>query len=130
MAQGPLIGLEPVLRRILGRRIPAPGGPGWPRLPAGVVLREGRLVPAVGGFLARMDGSAAAVALGKTIVVSPDVRLTPGLLRHELAHVRQWKEDPLFPLRYAVEAARCGYRGNRYERDAREAERSLDDSPI
>jgi hypothetical protein len=92
-------------------------------LPPGVVLRRGRLLPALGGFFARMDGPAAAVTLGHTIVVHPDVRLTQRLLTHELAHVRQWQQDPLFPVRYTVETLRHGYLRNRYERDAREAER-------
>ena len=65
-----------------------------------------------------------AVALGRSIVVHPGVPLTPRLLAHELAHVRQWEADPLFPIRYALETLRHGYRNNRYEKEAREAEAS------
>ncbi|HEV2734732.1 MAG TPA: DUF4157 domain-containing protein [Longimicrobiaceae bacterium] len=114
--------LEVVLRPVLGRRVDPP-----PELasgaPGGVTFREGRLVPAIGGMLARMKGPAAAVTLGRTIVVHPDVRLTRRLLVHELTHVRQWEEDRLFPLRYALESLRRGYWNNRYELEARQAER-------
>lgn len=57
-------------------------------------------------------------------------------LRHELAHVRQWQRHglKLAPL-YALEswrALRAGqgwYRGNRFEVEARAAERSAHDEP-
>ncbi len=113
-----------VLRPVLGRRVDPP-----PELageaPGGITFREGRLVPAIGGVLGKMGGPASAVTLGRTIVVHPDVRLSRRLLVHELTHVRQWEEDPLFPLRYALESLRRGYRNNRYELEAREAERAL-----
>ena len=113
--------LELVLRPVLGRRVePPPEVAG--EAPGGVTFREGRLVPAMGGVLGKMKGPAAAVTLGHTIVVHPDVRLTRRLLVHELAHVRQWEEDRLFPVRYALESLRRGYRNNRYEVEAREAE--------
>jgi hypothetical protein len=108
---------------VLGPRMDAPPELPPALVPAGVVLRQGRLLPALGGFFARMRGPAAAVTLGRTIVVHPGVLLTRRLLVHELAHVRQWDEDLLFPLRYAIESLRHGYTENRYERQAREAER-------
>lgn len=85
-------------------------------------MREGRLIPAIGGWLARMNRPAAAVTLGHTIIVHPRARLSERLLRHELVHVRQWREDPLFPLRYTLETMRRGYRENRYEHEARREE--------
>ena len=111
-----------VLGPVLGRRV-APPPEVASQVPGGVVFREGRLVPAVGGVLGKMKGPAAAVTLGRTIVVHPDVRLSRRLLAHELTHVRQWEEDRLFPLRYALESLRRGYWNNRYELEAREAER-------
>ncbi len=43
------------------------------------------------------------------------------LLLHEYFHVvRQWRTGDLTRWRYVVESARCGYRANRYEREARE----------
>jgi hypothetical protein len=80
------------------------------------------MIPWLGGVLSRMKGSAAAVTLGRTIIVHPDVTLTPSLLAHELAHVRQWEKDPLFPVRYSLATLRMGYRNNPYEVEARDAE--------
>jgi len=117
-----------VLRPVLGRRV-APPRELASRAPRGVTFRQGRLVPAIGGALARMKGPAAAVTLGRTIVVHPDVRLTRRLLVHELTHVRQWEEDRLFPLRYALESLRHGYWNNRYELEARQAERAHGSKP-
>lgn len=103
--------------RVFGAEMAPPEG--VPALPKGVVLRRSRLIPRIGGLLGRMSGPAAAVTLRRTVVVHPDVRLTPALLAHELTHVRQWEEDPLFPLRYTLGTLRYGYRNNPYEREAR-----------
>ena len=106
---------------LLGRRIPPPGGIPDGLIPEGVVLREGSLVPRIGGLLARMGAPAAAVTLGRTIVVSPGARLSRELLVHELTHVRQWRADPLFPVRYTLATLRHGYLNNPYEVEARQA---------
>lgn len=126
-ADGAVSLLELVLRPVLGRRV-APPAEVASHAPGGVTFREGRLVPAIGGVLGKMKGPAAAVTLGRTIVVHPGVRLSRRLLIHELTHVRQWEEDPLFPLRYALESLRRGYWNNRYELEAREAERAAHDT--
>jgi hypothetical protein len=114
-----------VIRRFLdaalGRTFVPPPGLGE-LVPPGVTLRSGWLVPYLGGVLAGMKGSAAAVALGRTIIVHPRVELTRRLLLHELEHVRQWERERLFAVRYSVETLRRGYRENRYERAARDAE--------
>ncbi len=108
--------------RVLGRVMRPPSGS--LNVPPGVTLREGRLIPAFGGFFARMGGPAAAVTLRRTIIVHPSAVLTPRLLAHELTHVQQWSEDAWFPLRYTWESLRRGYRQNRYEVAARAAERN------
>jgi hypothetical protein len=103
---------------LLGTRIEPPL-----EVPDHVVVRTGRWIPAIGGWLSGHTGPAAAVALGRTIVVHPGVVLTQRLLRHELAHVRQWQARPFtFPLRYTWQHMRHGYRANPYEVEAREAE--------
>jgi hypothetical protein len=58
-------------------------------------------------------------------------QLTPSELRHELAHVRQWRRHgAIFPLRYLAASLRSWltgggwYRGNRFEVEARQAEAS------
>jgi hypothetical protein len=114
---------------ILGRRIPPPPALPPDSVPAGVVLREGRLVPWIGGVLGRMGGPAAAVTLRRTIIVSPAYPVTPSLIAHELTHVRQWRRDRLFPVRYALASLRHGYEANPYEVEAREVEASLSRTP-
>jgi hypothetical protein len=111
--------IEGAATLLLGRRIEPPPHLRPGDVPAGVILREGRLVPRIGGVLARMRSPAAAVTLGRTIVIHPGVPLTRSLLIHELTHVRQWREDLLFPLRYSVATLRHGYRDNPYEVEAR-----------
>ncbi|HEX6306722.1 MAG TPA: DUF4157 domain-containing protein [Longimicrobiales bacterium] len=108
-----------MLGRLLGRELDR-----TPDLPQDVVIRAGRLIPAIGGRLSGHARHAAAVTLGRTIIVHPDVRLSERLLRHELEHVRQWRRAPLtFPLRYLWQHLRYGYRDNPYEVEARAAER-------
>ncbi|CAN5690679.1 hypothetical protein BH23GEM6_BH23GEM6_05630 [soil metagenome] len=111
--------------RFLGRPLPLPRGLPPQTLPNGVRLVSGSVIPRLGGFFARMAGPAAAVTLGRFIVVHPDIRLSPRLLAHELEHVRQWQSDSLFPLRYALATLRHGYDQNPYEIAARTAETSL-----
>jgi hypothetical protein len=102
----------------MGRRVPAPFS-----LPAGVVLRQGRWLPLLGGWFAGMKGPAAAVTIGRSIVVYRGSRLSERLIRHELAHVVQWRKAPLtFPFRYVVAHLRHGYRNNPFEIEARRAE--------
>lgn len=114
--------LEALKTLILGHRVSPDSFPELPvgALPAWVVLREGRTIPRLGGILARMERPAAAVTLGRTIVLNPDVRLTPQLLTHELAHVRQWRRDRWFPIRYSLATLRYGYNDNPYEVEARQ----------
>lgn len=114
--------LERLRATVLGERMAHPPDLGDEALPAGIVLRRGRLIPWLGGRLAGMRGRAAAVTLGRTIIIDPDARLTRRLLAHELTHVRQWEGDRLFPLRYSLATLRHGYRNNPYEVEAREVE--------
>jgi hypothetical protein len=92
-------------------------------LPPGAALRTAVWLPAIAGRLSGMGGPAAAVTLGRTVVVHPSVRVTPQLVRHELAHVRQWQKNRwTFPVRYVVNHFRYGYDQNPYEVEARAAE--------
>lgn len=69
-----------------------------------------------------------AVVIGETIhlhgVSATDFRQNLRWLRHELAHVRQFREHGFLPFlaRYLAESIRKGYRNNKYEIEAREAE--------
>src|SRR5690606_8267490 len=106
-----------LVRAVAGRRLVAPGA-----VPEDVAIVRGRWLPALGGRLAGMRRAAAAVTIGRTIVLHDDAPLTTRLLRHELAHVEQWRAAPwTFPVRYAWQHLRCGYRDNPYEVAARAA---------
>ncbi len=95
-------------------------------LPDGVAVRRASWLPVIGGALARMGAPAAAVTLGRTIVVHPEVPLTRRLLVHELTHVRQWQANPFaFPVRYVWYSIRHGYEANPYEVEARRAEEQV-----
>jgi hypothetical protein len=103
---------------LLGRRISPPLD-----VPANVAIRAGRWVPLLGGWLSGHRRAAAAVTIGRTIIVHPGVPLSRRLIRHEMAHVRQWQRRPLtFPLHYTWLHLRHGYRDNPYEVEARAAE--------
>lgn len=92
-------------------------------IPEGVAVRAARWLPIIAGRLSGMRAPAAAVTLGRTIIVHPNVQLTGRLLRHELAHVRQWQQHPVtFPARYVINHLRYGYDANPYEVEARAAE--------
>lgn len=111
-----------MLDSLIGPRRP-PGAD----VPPDVAVRTSRWIPALGGRLAGMRKPAAAVTLGRTIIVHPDARLSDRLLRHELAHVEQWRRAPLtFPVRYLWRHLRHGYRDNPYEVEARAAEQFPD----
>ena len=98
-----------------------------PDLPHNVHVVRSAWIPAIGGRLSGMQGPAAAVTLGSIIIVHPDVRLSRNLLRHELEHVRQWRERPFtFPLRYVWHHFRHGYDANPFEVEARAAEHATD----
>ncbi len=111
--------IDPFLRALAPRALDTPEP-----LPPGVSVRAAAWLPVLGGLLAGMGAPAAAVTLGRTIVVHPEVPLTKGLLRHELTHVRQWQAQPFtFPVRYAWAFLRHGYEANPYEVEARQAEK-------
>ena len=120
---------ETARRAVLGEPIDPPTSLPAGALPDGVQLRAGRFIPRIGGLLGRMRGPAHAVTLGRTIIVHPEVRLDRRLLDHELVHVRQWRQDALFPLRYTLATLRHGYWNNPYEVEAREASAAPPPSP-
>ena len=110
--------IDRVVRALFREEISVPAP-----LPPDVAVRRGRLIPMLGGLFAGMRGPASAVTLGSTIIVHPRVQITGRLLRHELAHVRQWRDRPLaFPVLYVWNHFRHGYRDNPYEVEARNAE--------
>ncbi len=58
-----------------------------------------------------------AIASGRVILLGLNVE--PLDFEHEFVHVEQFDRYPLiFPFLYFFELIRCGYRGNRFEREA------------
>ena len=110
--------LDRLVRAVSGARVDAAVA-----MPPGVEVRRSRWIPWLGGRLSGMGRPAAAVTLGRTILVHPSADPSDRLLRHERAHVEQWIRNPYaFPFRYTAAHIRHGYRDNPYEAEARAAE--------
>lgn len=114
----PFTRLTRLPRLLLGEplQLPAALVDRFPEL-AGARWRRGGLFVRIGGWCLGQR-SVAGITLWRTVWLAPGVRLDPVLLLHELRHVHQFGTVPLFPLRYAWQSLRRGYRGNRYEADA------------
>lgn len=112
--------LERLNEFVLGRQVAPPPEIAEAVVDDDVTFREGSLIPWIGGILGRMTGPAAAVTLGRTIVINKGTRMTRSLLSHEMTHVRQWQRDPLFPVKYSLATLRHGYWNNPYEVEARD----------
>jgi len=69
--------------------------------------------------------AAAQVILPNVILIKRGTSITRALIAHELTHVKQWNAyGIMFPLLYMWQLARHGYAGNRFEIEARAAERN------
>lgn len=86
--------------------------------------RRGGLPPRIGGW-ALLVPTVSAITLWDTVFLAPQQRLHPALLLHELGHVRQFRSDVTFPVRYLWDSVRHGYLRNRYELDAEAFARGL-----
>ena len=117
MGEGAVSLVDRIADRLLGPRVPDAELP-YP-VPPGVVIRRNRVIPAIGGvFMGGGRKRAGAVTLRRTILFDADRPIAPDLIVHELVHVRQWNDDPLFPLKYCGQWLRHGYRKNPYEVEA------------
>ena len=91
-------------------------------------IKEHSLLARVAAW--KLGSKQVAIVVGKTIYLhntSRDEFLSnKAWLNHELQHIRQYKKYGLLPfiIRYLVESARKGYYNNKYEIEAREAERN------
>jgi hypothetical protein len=93
-------------------------------VPPNVQLVYSRWLPQLGGWLTGRRRPMTAVTIGHTIYLHPGRTLSQRLLRHELVHVAQWERYGwTFPIRYAWAHVRDGYLHNRFEVEARKAER-------
>ena len=107
-----------LVRETTGSRIGLPADVigAFPEL-ATVRWRRGGLPLRIGGWLLGQK-SVAAVTLGTTVFLAPGERPSLKLLLHELGHVRQFRRDKTFPIRYLWESIRMGYARNRFETEA------------
>ncbi|MDB5256228.1 MAG: hypothetical protein JWM14_923 [Chitinophagaceae bacterium] len=89
-------------------------------------IREQTLIARAAAFF--LKGQKVAIVIGNTIHLhgTKEVELLATItwLRHELRHVQQYRQHGkfLFLAKYGWESLRNGYRNNRYEIEAREAE--------
>ena len=76
-----------------------------------------------------MNSSSIAIVIGKTIylhnVSRKEFLENERWVKHELEHIRQYRRYGLIPfiIRYLMESAKNGYSKNKYELQAREAEK-------
>jgi hypothetical protein len=97
-------------------------------LPAGIKIRENSLV----AWLAakKLKSNNAAIVLGKTIHLSGvntiEFLAVESWVKHELKHVEQFRQYGLvkFIIMYLSESLRSGYHNNRFEVEARMAEKA------
>lgn len=107
-----------IVRETVGRRFTLPDDvvSTFPEL-ASVAWRYGGLPLRIGGWLLGQR-SVAGITLGTTVFLSPAQPPSVALLLHELGHVRQFRRDKTFPMRYLWESVRRGYGRNRFELEA------------
>ena len=89
-------------------------------------IRENSLLARLAARKLKQDKMA--MVLGRTILLhnttAAELVGDKRWLRHELAHIRQFKQQGYLPFlfNYLVESIRNGYYNNKYEREARAAE--------
>lgn len=81
---------------------------------AEVRWRHGGIPLLIGGWFLGQR-AVAGFTLGRTVFLADGAAASARLVLHELAHVRQYRRDRAFVLRYLWESVRRGYAGNRYE---------------
>ena len=110
--------IRAVLRETVGVRIALPRDlvSSFPEL-ATVAWRRGGFPLRVGGWLLGQR-SVSGITLGGTVFLAPPESLSTRLLLHELGHVRQYRRDKTFPIRYLWESVIRGYSRNRFEVEA------------
>lgn len=118
MSHVPRVLLHGFLRETVGHPITLPEDvvAAFPEL-ASVAWRLGGFPLRVGGWLLGRR-SVVGITLGRTVFLSDAESPSIQLLLHELGHVRQFRRDKAFPIRYLWESAIRGYSRNRFELEA------------
>lgn len=114
----PLELLDLVRRATVGERLRLPSASvaAYPVL-AEAQWRQGGFPLTVGGWLLGQR-TVAGITLWSTVFLADANRSSVHLLLHEVAHVRQFRRDKAFPIRYLWESICHGYKRNRYEVEA------------
>lgn len=92
-----------------------------------VIIKEGSLLAQIAAK--KLKEKSVAIVIGRTIylhgISNLEFAKNERWLRHEMAHVNQFKQHGLLPfiLKYLVESLRKGYHNNKYEVEARAAEK-------
>jgi hypothetical protein len=107
-----------LVRKTVGKRIGLPDDiiVAFPEL-ATVTWRVGGFPLKVGGWCLGQR-SVAAITVGSTVFLARRPAPSLHLLLHELGHVRQYRRDKTFVIRYLWESLRRGYSRNRFELEA------------
>ncbi len=90
-------------------------------------IRENSLIARIAAF--KLNAKAVAIVTGNTInlynVSKESFLLDEKWLRHELCHIKQYQEHGYsgFIIKYLGESVKNGYFNNKFEIEAREAER-------
>jgi hypothetical protein len=89
-------------------------------------IRENSVFAAIAAW--KLKSKRAAIVFGKTVHLHNISRSQflndERLMRHELCHVKQYKEHGFLPFlfKYVLESIRYGYTNNKFEKEARQAE--------
>jgi hypothetical protein len=112
------VALRAMLRETIGTPLALPQDviSAFPEL-ASVSWRCGGFPLRVGGWFLG-SGSVAGITFGSTVFLSPAKPPSIRLLLHELGHVRQYRRDKTFAIRYLWESVCRGYSRNRFEVEA------------
>lgn len=91
------------------------------------IIKENSWIARIAAW--KLNASSVAIVLGHTIHLHNTKReeflLNEQWVRHEIRHIRQFEEHgfAMFILKYLVESLRHGYYNNKYEIEARQAEK-------
>ena len=94
-----------------------------------IYIKENSLFARIAAWKLKQDKMA--MVLGRTILLhnttKAEIINNKKWLRHELAHVRQFHRHGFFPFlfSYIIESIRNGYKNNKYEKEARDAEEDI-----
>jgi hypothetical protein len=91
-------------------------------------IRENSIIARIAAW--KLGSDRVAIVIGRTIHLHNASKLeflhNESWLRHEMAHIKQFQQHGFFPflLKYLAESIRSGYLQNKFEVEARKAEKN------